>query len=89
VGTISRWVELFGQRVSRAASKWQRPVPPSGQKTNRINAVTQVEIDTLEQASRTTMVWSPEARNSLFHPGALLSALAGMLAAAAAFFAAF
>jgi len=51
--------------------------------------VTQVEIDTLEQASRTTMVWSPEARNSLFHPGALLSALAGIFAAAAAFFAAF
>ena len=52
--------------------------------------MTQMEIDSLEQASRTTMVWSPEARTGRFHPGALLSALAGMFAAAAAFlFAAF
>ena len=52
--------------------------------------MTQLEIDALEHASRTTMAWSPEARAGHLHAGAVLSALAGVLAAAAAFlFAAF
>lgn len=52
--------------------------------------MTQTEIDALEHASRTTMVWSPEAQRANLRFGALLSALAGMFAAmAASVFAAF
>ncbi len=46
--------------------------------------MTQLEIDALERASRETMVWSPEARTGGLRFGALMSALAGMLAALAA-----
>jgi hypothetical protein len=49
-----------------------------------------MEIDALEHASRTTMVWSPEARSADLRFGAVLSALVGMFAAmAASVFAAF
>jgi flagellar motor component MotA len=61
---------------------------PPGQKTNRINAMTQMEIDTLEHASRAVMAWSPEGYDGRIHLGAMLGAILpaiGILAAAAAF----
>ena len=60
----------------------------SRQKTKRINAMTQIEIDALEHASRTVMAWSPEGYDGRVHFGAVLGALVpaiGILAAAAAF----
>jgi hypothetical protein len=50
--------------------------------------MTQMEIDTLEHASRMAMAWSPEGYDGKVHFGAVLSAILpaiGILAAAAAF----
>ena len=50
--------------------------------------MTQMEIDTLEHASRMAMAWSPEGYDGKVHFGALLGAILpaiGILAAAAAF----
>lgn len=43
--------------------------------------MTQTEIDVLEQASRETMVWSPEVASDGLRFGAAMNALAVMLAA--------
>jgi hypothetical protein len=58
------------------------------EKTNRIKAMTQVEIDALENASRAALAWSPEGYDGRVHLGAVLGALLpaiGILAVAAAF----
>ena len=50
--------------------------------------MTQMEINTLEDAGRAAMAWSPEGHDGRVHLGAVLSALVpaiGILAAAAAF----
>ena len=50
--------------------------------------MTQMEIDTLEHASRMALGWSPEGYDGKVHFGALLGAVLpalGILAAAAAF----
>jgi len=51
-------------------------------------AMTQMEINTLEHASRSAMAWSPEGYDGRVHLGALIGALVralGILAVAAAF----
>ena len=48
--------------------------------------MTQMEIDTLEHASRTVMAWSPEGYDGRVHFGAVLGAMVpaiGILIAAA------
>ncbi len=50
--------------------------------------MTQMEINTLEHASRSAMAWSPEGYDGRVHLGALVGALVpalGILAVAAAF----
>ncbi len=50
--------------------------------------MTQMEIDTLEHASRMAMAWSPEGYDGKVHLSAVLGAVVpaiGILAAAAAF----
>jgi hypothetical protein len=50
--------------------------------------MTQMEIDTLEHASRMAMAWSPEGYDGKIHLSAVLGAVVpaiGILAAAAAF----
>ena len=50
--------------------------------------MTQIEIDTLEHASRSALAWSPEGYDGRIHYGAVLAALipaVGILAVAAAF----
>ena len=51
-------------------------------------AMTQMEINNLEHASRSVMAWSPEGYDGRVHLGALVGALVpalGILAVAAAF----
>jgi hypothetical protein len=60
---------------------------PPDRKTNRINAMTQMEINSLEAASRSVLAWSPEGYDGRVHLGAVFGALVsalGILAAAAA-----
>ena len=79
---MSQQAELFGQRKSaRGIQRTAAGLLPTGQKTNRIKAMTQTEIDALEQASRETMVWSPEVGSGGLRFGAAMNALAVMLAA--------
>jgi hypothetical protein len=61
---------------------------PTGQKTKRINAMTQMGINALEHAGRAAMAWSPEGYDGHIHLRAVLSAMVpaiGILAVAAAF----
>jgi hypothetical protein len=78
---------LASARHARVSKGGDRALPP-GQKTIRIKAMTQMEINALEHAGRAAMAWSPEGYDGRIHLGAVLGALVpaiGILAVAAAF----
>jgi len=77
--------QLFGQR-SQARIQTAKTGPPFRSKDKQEQAMTQMEIDTLEHASRTAMAWSPEGYDGRIHLGAVLGAMVpaiGILVAAA------
>ena len=72
----------------RGYPKRNAGVLPAGKKTKGTNAMTQMEIDSLEYASRAALAWSPEGYDGRIHLGAVLGAALSafcILAVAAAF----